>query len=257
MENSESEQLIFDFESVQPHIVRESRDQINLELGEFAGPLDLLLFLIKQEKANIFDIPIAKITDEYLKYIRLMKSMDVSLAADFIVMAATLIEIKSKMLLPREPVLEGEEEFEDPREELINQLLEHEKFKRASEMLYERSTVEQATFSRGQIESDDNNLEVSATVFDILKAFQKIMERHKEEVQMEIAREEMSLADMLKNIKAKIFSAKKITLLEIFNEMRSKTELVLAFIAVLEIVRTESVSLIQDKVFGDVILMKV
>jgi segregation and condensation protein A len=257
MEQTQPEQLSFDFESVQPHLVRESRDQINLELGEFAGPLDLLLFLIKQEKANIFDIPIAKITDEYLKYIRLMKSMDVSLAADFIVMAATLIEIKSKMLLPRDPISEDEEEFEDPREELVNQLLEHEKFKRASEMLYERSTVEQATFTRGKIETDDNNLEVSATVFDILKVFQKIMERCKEEVQMEIAREEMSLADMLKNIKAKIFSAKSVNLLDIFKEMHTKNELVLAFIAVLEIVRTESVKLVQDKIFGDIILKKV
>lgn len=254
MENSSPEQLSFDFESVQPHLVRETRDQINLELGEFAGPLDLLLFLIKQEKANIFDIPIARITDEYLKYIRLMKSMDVSLAADFIVMAATLIEIKSKMLLPRDPISEDEEEFEDPREELVNQLLEHEKFKRASEMLYERTTLEQATFTRGKIETDDNNLEVSATVFDILKVFQKIMERRKEEVQMEIAREEMSLADMLKTIRAKIFSAKSINLLDIFKEMHSKNELVLAFIAVLEIVRTEHISLIQDKVFGDIIL---
>ncbi len=257
MEQQQPEQLSFDFESVQPHIVRESRDQINLELGEFAGPLDLLLYLIKQEQANIFDIPIARITDEYLKYIRLMKSMDVSLAADFIVMAATLIEIKSKMLLPRDPVSDAEEEFEDPREELVNQLLEHEKFKRASEMLYERSTVEQATFSRGKIETDENNLEVSATVFDILKVFRKIMERHKEEVQMEIAREEMSLADMLKNIKARIFSGKAVNLLDIFKEMKSKNELVLAFIAVLEIVRTESVILVQEKVFGDIILRKI
>ena len=250
------EQLSFDFESVQPHIVRRSRDQINLELGEFAGPLDLLLYLIKQEQANIFDIPIARITDEYLKYIRLMKSMDVALAADFIVMAATLIEIKSKMLLPRDPVSDAEEEFEDPREELVNQLLEHEKFKRASEMLYERSTVEQATFSRGKIETDENNPEVSATVFDLLKVFQKIMERHKEEIQLEIAREEMSLADMLKNLKARIFSGKDVNLLDIFMEMKSKNELVLAFIAILEIVRTESVRLVQDKVFGDIILKK-
>ncbi|MBA4185292.1 MAG: segregation/condensation protein A, partial [Acidobacteria bacterium] len=136
-----TEQLSFDFKSVQPHIVSETRDEIKLELGAFAGPLDLLLFLIKQEQANIFDIPIAKITDEYLKYIRLMKTLDISLAADFLVMAATLIEIKSKMLLPREIFDEAEEEIEDPRQELIDRLLEHQKFKNAAEMLYERSTV--------------------------------------------------------------------------------------------------------------------
>ena len=112
-----TEHLEFDFENVQPHIVRKSRDEINLELGEFAGPLDLLLYLIRREQANIFDIPIAKITDEYLQYIRLMESLDISIAAEFLVMAATLIEIKSKMLLPQEPVLEDEEEPVDPRQD--------------------------------------------------------------------------------------------------------------------------------------------
>jgi segregation and condensation protein A len=253
----QTEQLEFDFQTVEPHIVRESRDEFKLELGEFAGPLDLLLYLIKQEQANIFDIPIAKITDEYLRYIRLMKSLDISIAADFIVMAATLIEIKSRMLLPKELTFDGEEEIEDPRQELVNQLLEYEKFKRASEMLYERSTIEEAIFTRGQIESDENNLEVSATVFDLLKVFQKIMERHKEEVQMEIAREEMSLSEMIKSLKKRIFELKTLNLLEFFKEIKTRNELVLAFIAVLEIVRTESVKLQQTQTFGDIFLMKV
>lgn len=251
------EQLTFDFESVQPRFSTEAHEDIKLRLGEFSGPLDLLLFLIKQEQANIFDIPIARITDEYLKYIRLMKSLDISLAADFLVMAATLIEIKSKMLLPRETSDETKEEIEDPRQELIDRLLEHQKFKNAAEMLYERVTVEQAVFARGQIDSDENNLETSATVFDLLNVFQKILARHKEEIQMEIEREEMSLADMLKRLKEKIFTAKKINLIEIFQEMRSKQELVLAFIAVLELVRTENIKLLQSKTFGDVILSSV
>lgn len=249
------EQLEFDFETVEPHIVRESRDEIKLKLGEFAGPLDLLLYLIRQEQANIFDIPIARITDEYLRYIRLMKKMDVALAADFLVMAATLIEIKSKMLLPRDPLFEDEEETEDPRRELVDQLLEYEKFKNAAEMLYERSTVEQAIFTRGRIETDENNPEVSATVFDLFKVFQKIMDRHKEEIRMEIAREEMTLAEMLRNLKERIFSRKKLSLKELFDELKTRHELVLAFISILEIVRTEkSVSLFQNKVFGDIIL---
>lgn len=254
MEQTQSEQLTFDFESVQPHFSAEAHEDIKLRLGEFSGPLDLLLFLIKQEQANIFDIPIARITDEYLKYIRLMKSLDISLAADFLVMAATLIEIKSKMLLPREITGETEEEIEDPRQELIDRLLEHQKFKNAAEMLYERSTVEQAVFLRGQIESDENNTETNATVFDLLGVFQKILARHKEEIQMEIEREEMSLADMLKRLRARIFLAKEINLTEVFEEMRSRQELVLAFIAVLELVRTENIKLLQKKTFGDVIL---
>src|SRR6476620_8211816 len=109
----QTEQLSFDFYTEKPEITRESRDELKLHLGEFNGPLDLLLYLIKQEQANIFDIPIARITDEYLKYIRLMKHLDISVAGDFLVMAATLIEIKSKMLLPKEISEETEEEMED------------------------------------------------------------------------------------------------------------------------------------------------
>ncbi len=253
-----AEQLTFDFESLQPQIIGERYDEeIKLQLGEFDGPLDLLLFLIKQEQANIFDIPIAKITEEYLKYIRLMKTLDISLAADFLVMAATLIEIKSKMLLPREVTGETEEEIEDPRQELIDRLLEHQKFKNAAEMLYERSTVEQAVFTRGQIESDENNLETNASVFDLLTIFQKILERHKEEIKLEIEREEMSLAEMLRRLRAKIFKAREISLLELFREMQTRQEIVLAFIAVLELVRTENINLLQKKTFGDVILRRV
>ena len=254
----QTEQLTFDFYSETPHISAESRDEIKLELGKFAGPLDLLLYLIKQEQANIFDIPIARITDEYLKYIRLMKSLDISVATDFIVMAATLIEIKSKMLLPRELAGEtAEEDAEDPREALVRQLLEHQKFKNAAQMLYERSTVEQAVFRRGRIESDETNAETNATVFDLLTVFQKILSRHKAEIQMEIEREEISLADMLKTLKTRIYETSELNLLAFFEEMHTRRELVTAFIAVLEIVRTESVKLMQSQTFGDIILKKV
>jgi segregation and condensation protein A len=251
------EQLSFDFYHEQPQIVRESRDELRLKIGDFAGPLDLLLFLIKQERANIFDIPIARITDEYLKYVRLMKSLDISLAGDFLVMAATLIEIKSKMLLPKEIKEEIEEEEEDPREAIVRQLLEHQKFKNAAQMLYERVTVEQAVFPRGKIESDENNAEISATVFDLLTVFQKIMARHKEEIQIEIEREEITLAEMLKTLKARISTGKELNILKFFEEMHNKRELVTAFIAILEIVRAESVKLVQTATFGDIILRKI
>ncbi len=254
----ELEQLSFDFYKVQPEIIGANRNEnLKLHLGEFTGPLDLLLFLIKQEQANIFDIPIARITNEYLKYIRLMKSLDLTLAADFLVMAATLIEIKSKMLLPKELVAETEEDAEDPREALVRQLLEHQKFKNASQMLYEKTTVEQAVFARGRIESDENNSETNASVFDLLTVFQKILSRHKEEIKLEIEREEISLSEMLKTLKRRIFEAKELSLLEFFAEMHTRRELVTAFIAVLEIVRTESVKLLQTATFGDIILKKI
>jgi segregation and condensation protein A len=250
----QTEQLEFDFENVQAEIVRESRDELKLTLGEFAGPLDLLLYLIRREEANIFDIPIAKITDEYLRYIKLLESIDVAVAAEFLVMAATLIEIKSRMLLPQEPTIEGEDELEDPRQILIDQLLEHQKFKNAAEMLWSRATVEQAIFTRGTIESDENNLEVSATIFDLFEKFQQIVERHKEEIQMEIEREEISLTETISNIKSRLKKEKKLNVLEFFKQIKTKHELVITFIAILEIVRTESVKLMQKKTFGHIIL---
>ncbi len=249
------EQFSFDFHNEKAQILGGSTEDLKIKLGDFAGPLDLLLFLIKQEQANIFDIPIARITEKYLEYIRLMKKLDIAVAADFLVMAATLIEIKSKMLLPRDPKLVGEEEeFEDPRKELVDRLLEYEKFKSAAGMLYERSTIEQAIFTRGPIESDDNNAEIDASVFDILTVFQKIIARHKDEIKMEIEREEVSLSDMIKNLTRRLMEQKELSLLTVFEEMRSKRELVTAFIAVLEIVRTEGVKLMQRKTFGDIVL---
>jgi len=149
--SEEQEQFNFDFQHETAEIVRDS-DELQIKIGDFAGPLDLLLFVIRQEQANIFDIPIARITEKYLEYIQMMKRFDISVAADFLVMAATLIEIKSKMLLPRDPLAADDEEIEDPRQELVDRLLEYEKFKTAAGMLYERSTIEQAVFARGAIE---------------------------------------------------------------------------------------------------------
>jgi segregation and condensation protein A len=251
----EVQQLSFDFENVQPHIIAAQRhdEEVKVRLGEFAGPLDLLLYLIRQEQANIFDIPIARITDEYLKYIRLMKTFDISVAGDFLVMATTLIEIKSKMLLPRDPLAENdEEEMEDPREALVRQLLEHQKFKSAAQMLWTKATVEQSVFKRGKIETDENNSETNATVFDLLNVFQRILSRHKEEIQMEIEREELTLADMLRTMRQQISKAKRLNLNDFFAGTKSKRELVLAFLAVLELVKGSSVTLLQEKVFGEI-----
>jgi segregation and condensation protein A len=254
----EPETYSFDFHKETAEITADSSDELKIKIGEFAGPLDLLLFLIKQEQANIFDIPIARITDEYLRFIRMMKTLDIAVAADFLVMASTLIEIKSKMLLPRDPNAVGiDEEIEDPRQELVDRLLEYEKYKSAAQMLYEKTTLEQAVFARGKIESDESNAEIDASVFDLLTVFQKIVARHVEEVKMEIQREEISLADMIKDLRRRIFETGEVSLIAFFEEMHTKRELVTAFIAALEIVRTETVKLIQKQTFGDVILRKV
>lgn len=251
------EQYTFDFHKETAEIFAESHDELKIKLGEFAGPLDLLLYLIRQEQANIFDIPIAKITDEYLTYVRMMKRLDIAVAAEFLVMAAQLIEIKSKMLLPRDPTAAEDEEIDDPRQELVDRLLEYEKFKAAAEMLYEKTTIEQAVFARGKIESDEHNAEISATVFDLLSVFEKILSRHKEEVKMEIEREEITLADMIRNLKKRILDVGELNIIDFFAELHSRRELVTAFVAVLEIVRTDGVKLVQRKTFGDIILKKV
>src|SRR5215831_12811940 len=235
-----------------PEIVPDAdSDQLKITLGEFEGPLDLLLYLIRQEQVNIYDIPIARITDEYLRYLNLMQELDLTVAGDFLVMAAQLIELKSRMLLPRDP-LAVEEELEDPRAELVNRLLEHEKFKAAAQMLWSRATVEQAVFTRAEIETDKNNPEVAVGLFDLLTVFQKILARHKEEVLLEIEREEVTMAEMIERLRNMVRSAGELNLLTFFERAQSRRELVVAFLSVLELVRLSEISLRQRETFGEI-----
>jgi len=239
----------------QPEIVADqSGEELKLILGEFAGPLDLLLYLIRQEQVSIYDIPVARITDEYLRYLRLMQEMDISVAGDFLVMAATLIEIKSRMLLPPDPNAAAEDEdASDPRRELVDRLLEHQKYKAAAEMLWSRATVEQAVFTRAELETDKQNPEVSAGVFDLLRVFQEILARHKEEVLLEIVRDEMTMTEMLERLRNMVLSSGELNLRVFFERARSRRELVLAFLSVLELVRTTEISLIQRETFGEIV----
>ena len=226
-------------------------DQLKVTLGEFEGPLDLLLYLIRQDQVNVYDIPIARITDEYLRYLTLMKELDLAVAGDFLVMAAQLIELKSRMLLPRDPFA-TEEEIEDPRAELVNRLLEHEKFKAAAQMLWSRATVEQAVFRRAEIETDTNNPEVAVGLFDLLTVFQKILARHKEEVLMEIEREEVTMAEMIDRLRNMVRSAGELNVMKFFERAQSRRELVVAFLSVLELVRLAEISLVQSETFGEI-----
>ncbi|HEV8588646.1 MAG TPA: segregation/condensation protein A [Pyrinomonadaceae bacterium] len=226
-------------------------DQLRVTLGEFEGPLDLLLYLIRQDQVNIYDIPIARITDEYLRYLNLMQELDLAVAGDFLVMAAQLIELKSRMLLPRDPFA-AEEEVEDPRADLVNRLLEHEKFKAAAEMLWSRATVERAVFMRAEIETDKNNPEVAVGLFDLLTVFQKILARHKEEVLMEIEREEVTMAEMIERLRNMVRSAGELNVMKFFEQAKSRRELVVAFLSVLELVRLAEISLTQRETFGEI-----
>jgi segregation and condensation protein A len=235
-----------------PEIVSDNTtDDLKIVMGEFDGPLDLLLHLIRQEQVNIYDIPVARIANEYLRYLQLMQELDIAVAGDFLVMAATLIELKTKMLLPRDPFAAAEEE-EDPRKDLVDQLLEYQKYKAAAQMLWSRATVERAVFKRAEIETDKNNPEVTVGLFDLLKVFQEILARHKEEVLMEIEREEISMADMLERLRNMVMSAGELNLRVFFERARSRRELVVAFLSVLELVRTTEIKLIQEQTFGDI-----
>src|SRR5436853_5095339 len=236
--------------NAKPEIVPDrDSDQLKIALGEFEGPLDLLLYLIRQEQVNIYDIPIARITDEYLRYLQLMQELDLTVAGDFLVMAAQLVELKSRMLLPRDPLV-VEEELTDPRAELVDRLLEHEKFKAAAEMLWSRATVERAVFKRAEIETDKNNPEVAVGLFDLLRVFQEILARQKEEILLEIEREEVSMAEMIDRLRNMVRSAGEVNLMTFFERSKSRRELVVAFLSVLELVRMSEISLVQSETFG-------
>lgn len=229
------------------------RDSYRVKLEIFEGPLDLLLYLIKKDEIDIYDIPIARITEQYLTYLELMQELDISVAGDFLVMASTLIYIKSKMLLPPDPKVEGEEDLsEDPRAELVERLLEYQKFKSASHMLYSRGEIESACYTRGQIETDSNNPEVSATVFDMLRVFREILKRAEAQIEMEIARDEITIAEKLAQIQEMLEERERINVRELFETSRSKRELIITFLALLELVKKWKVYLTQSEPFGDI-----
>jgi segregation and condensation protein A len=232
-------------------------DDYRVKLEIFEGPLDLLLYLIKKDEIDIYDIPIARITEQYLGYLRLMEQLDIAVAGDFLVMASTLIYIKSKMLLPPDPALAGQEELgEDPRTELVEQLLEYQKFKAAANMLHSRGEIEAACYTRAPLETDKNNPEVAATVFDLLRVFREILQRAESIAEIEIARDEMTMSEKLAQIRAALSERSEINVRELFELARSKRELILTFLAFLELVKEAEISLIQQKLFGEIIARK-
>jgi segregation and condensation protein A len=244
-------------EDTPEHNEDERRDSYRVKLEMFEGPMDLLLYLIKKDEIEIKDIPIARITEQYLEYLNLMRELDMSIAGDCLVTAATLIYIKSKMLLPPAPKIEGEEDLnEDPRAELVERLLEYQKFKSAAQMLHTRVEIESASYTRGQLETDKSNPEVSATVFDLLRVFRDILKRVESEAQMEIQREEVTMAEKLAQINARLESGEEINVREIFEKSRSKRELILTFLAFLELVKEFKIHLTQRELFGDIFARK-
>ncbi|HXF06543.1 MAG TPA: segregation/condensation protein A [Blastocatellia bacterium] len=227
-----------------------------VKLDVFEGPLDLLLYLIKKEQVSIYDIPIARITEQYLDYLRAMEELDITVASDFLVMAATLIYIKSKMLLPPDPSDGGEDGAVDPRQELVERLLQHQVYKAAAEMLWSRAEREEGVFPRGRLETDDVNPEVAATLFDLFAAFQRVMERLKERRELTIARDEITTAETLARLRQLIQTQEQIDVTALLEGARSLRELLTLFLAVLELVKEAMIRLVQTERFGPIIALR-
>src|SRR5437899_3308690 len=227
---------------------------LKISLPLYEGPLDLLLDLIRREKLDIYDIPIAKITEQYLAYLHLMEELNVDLASEFLVIAAQLIYIKSRMLLPPDPDMSPEEE--DPRAELIRRLLEYEKFKNAAQMLYQRELVENATWSHpGSLDVEANELEpeVAVTLYDLLRVFRDVLKRAEQRPLMEVQRDEFSVEQMMAFLFERILSAKgSASLSDVLPEIGSRRGLITAFLAMLELTRLQAIFLKQDKAFGEI-----
>jgi segregation and condensation protein A len=233
----------------------ESNDQYKVKLSMFEGPLDLLLFLIRKEEVSIYDIPIARITEQYLEYLRAMQELDIGVAGEFLVMAATLIYIKTQMLLPRDPDAPAEE-IEDPRAELVNQLLEHQKFKGVANVLHQRAMMEAAAFGRASMETDDENPEVAATVFQLFEVFKEVMDRRQAVSEIEIARDEMTMAEKIAEIKLMLNESAEISAGALFERARSRREMVLIFLSILELVKELVIRFRQSGTFGDIIIVR-
>jgi len=231
-----------------------SEDQYKVKLPMFEGPLDLLLFLIRKEEVSIYDIPIARITEQYLDYLRAMQELDIGVAGEFLVMAATLIHIKTQMLLPRDPDA-PQEDIEDPRAELVYQLLEHQKFKGVANVLHQRAMMEAATFTR-PIDTDEENPEVAATVFQLFEVFKEVMDRRRAITEIEIARDEMTMAEKIAEIKLLLNDSAEVSARVLFERAGSRREMVLVFLAVLELVKELVVRLSQSETFGDIVIVK-
>lgn len=230
---------------------------VKLEIYE--GPLDLLLDLIRKQEINIYDIPIAKITQQYLDYLRMLEEMNIDVAGEFILMAATLIFIKSRMLLPPDPTAPPEER-EDPRLELVHRLLEHEQFKNAAQMLQSKRLLEDATWSQPGInefvEAEDEP-GLTVTVFDLISVFREVLERAKKRPQLEIQREEVTVAQMIEHVKQVLLAeSRPVCLEDLLAGYVSRQALIALFLALLEMVRLRAILLRQNALFAPITVHK-
>jgi len=228
--------------------------KIKLEI--FEGPLDLLLYLVKKDHLNIYDIPVSQVTEQYLQYLNLMKLLDLNIAGEFLVMSATLLEIKSKMLLPAEESAQ-EEEQEDPRAELVRRLLEYEKFKEIAENLRGREISQREVFKRPKTEMDkeasgETEVYFEASIFDLINAFTKALEEIPKELFYELVKDEFTIEAKIHGILHLLLVEPALTLSGLFGKAKNKMEIIVTFLAILELIRLKEIVARQKDLFQEI-----
>jgi segregation and condensation protein A len=230
-----------------------------IHLDAYEGPLDLLLDLIRKQEMDIHNIPIARITGQYLEYLHNLEKLDIDVSADFIYMAATLILIKSKMLLPADP-LAGPEEQIDPRDELVHRLIEHEQFKSAAQLLYQKQQIEAHVWSkpdRSLYEGEDMQGELVVSLVDLVRVFQQVLERRKQVTKIELRHDSFTVEQMMQVLRAQLLASEDgIELVAFFESCASRSAMICALLAVLELVRLHAIVLTQAEIFGAIFIRK-
>ena len=232
--------------------------QYQVKLDIFEGPLDLLLYLIKKNEVDIYDIPIALITGQYLEYLDLMKELNLDIAGEFLVMASTLLKIKSQTLLPpAEGMGEGEEEA-DPRAELMEHLLEYQRYKEAAQQLVTRKLLEKDIFTRLQAdgpdeEKGDADVLIEATLFDLVDALRKVIERNDlPEHYMGVAVETVTVRDKIVSILQQLKETPQLVFQSLFDPLVTRYEIIVTFLAVLELIRLRAIRVFQVQPYGEI-----
>jgi segregation and condensation protein A len=231
-----------------------------VRLQNFAGPLDLLLHLIRKHEVSIYDIPIALITEQYLDYLDLMQEMNLDVAGEFLVMAATLIHIKSRMLLPRPDPAQDDVE-EDPREALMRRLLEHQKFKAAAELLHERETVRSAQWPRAdgpiaEIAGEAPEPEIEVDLFSLISAFRAVVERAKQRPKIYLPGEQIPIEDRIDQLMGKLSETEACGFEDLFADMQSRAGMIVTFLAILEMIRLKLIRVFQSGGTGSIRVYK-
>lgn len=223
---------------------------MKIRLDVFEGPLDLLLYLIKKDHLNIYDIPITKVVDQYLQFLELMKLLDINLASEYLVTAANLINIKSKMLLPKEEEPQAPEE--DPREELMRRLLEYEKFKEAAEFLRDKETERNKFLPRPAADLGSVETFLEASIFDLINAFKGALKEVPKDIFFEVVKDEFTVEEKIHDLLHLFLEKGKVSLKKIFAAAKSKIEIVVTFLAILELIKMREVVAIQEELFSEI-----